>query len=155
MSENKYESVHGVPVPVGIDEKMVSVAKYYVTNKLKDGFTMQKMFTHFSMAGKTFYSWLEKPEYQKYIDELMKVIIPDDELQAVRKFRKKVMAFADKQNLSSAEMKLFQDLFAPIIQADIKMQMEKLGLDTDKQSTSSSAKTLEEKKAIILQRLKG
>lgn len=150
------KTIHDVPVPTGVNEKMVEVAKDYVTSRLKNEFTMETFLKRNGIDSKKwYYKWIVMPEYKEYIDELTNVLIPQDELEAVRKFRKKVMAYADKDSLSSAEMKLFQDLFAPIIEADIKMQMQKLGLNKEDGLNESSNKSVEEKKAILLGRLKG
>lgn len=150
----KERTIHDVPVPAGVDEKMVAVAKDYVTTRLKEGFKMESLFARNNIAGKTYYKWLKNAEYERYINEMADVLIPSDELQAVRKFRRKVMAYADKESLTAGEMKLFKDVFEPIIEADIRLQMTKLGLNNEG-SGSDTPRSLSEKRNLLLQRLKG
>jgi hypothetical protein len=151
MADEK--TIHDVPVPYGVTGQMVAVGKYFVTNKLKDGFTKEKMFKHFSMSSKTFYKWLENKDYQGYITAMECLLLPEDELEAVRKMKKKIMAFADKSNVSASEMKLFADVFGYIFQADAKIQSEKLGLTNS--NGSSVPVSVDEKKSRLLERLKG
>lgn len=152
MAEEK--TIHDIEVPYGVTGEMVAVAKYYVTNKLKDGFTKEKMFKHFSMSSKTYYKWMENKDYKKYINEMEHILLPQDELEAVQKMKKKVMAFADKQSVSSAELKLFMDVFGYVVEADNRIQAEKLGISKDGNG-SSTPKSVEEKKNLLLERLKG
>ncbi|TYS87504.1 phBC6A51 family helix-turn-helix protein [Rossellomorea aquimaris] len=152
MAQEK--SIHDIEVPYGVTGEQVAVAKFYVTNKLKNGFTKEKMFKHFSMSSKTFYKWMENEAYQKYINEMAHILLPEDELQAVQKMKKKVMAFADKQSVSSAEMKMFMDVFGYVVEADNRIQAQKLGISKDGTGTSAP-KSVDEKKQLLLQRLKG
>jgi predicted DNA-binding protein len=147
------KTIHDIEVPYGVAGQMVQVAKYYATNRLTDGFTKEKMFKHFSMSSKTYYKWLENESYQKYINEMEHLLLPEDELEAFRKMKLKVMAFADKQSVSSAEIKMFMDFFGYVAKADEKIQSEKLGINKD--GTTSTPKSVEEKKNLLLQRLKG
>ncbi|MGG3926881.1 phBC6A51 family helix-turn-helix protein [Metabacillus fastidiosus] len=152
----KEKTIHDVPVPVGIDKKMVDVAKDYVTSRLKEGFTMTDMFKRHGISSKSFYDWKrEKPEYEEYINQLSETLIDTNELEAVRKMKKKILAYADKSNVTANEMKIFMDTFSYIFQADARIQSEKLGLNQSAGSTGGdSFKSLEERKASLLSRLK-
>lgn len=147
------KTFNDVPIPVGVDSKMVTVAKDYVTSRLKDGFTMGELFQRHSMSSKTFYQWKNDiPEYEAYINQLSDVLVDENELEQVRKMKKKILAFADKSSPSSAEMKMFMETFSYLFEADARLQMDKLGLNKVSDS-GNSEKTLEEKKNSLLARL--
>jgi hypothetical protein len=148
------KSIHDIKMPNGISEQMIQVAKFYVQNKLKVGFTKEGMFKHFKMSSKTWYKWLENEPYQKYINEMESVLIPEDELEAVRKMKKKIMAYADKTSVSVNEMKMFADVFSYIFEADARLQSEKLGL-TESNPGINSHMSLEEKREVLIGRLTG
>ncbi|WP_226619767.1 hypothetical protein [Cytobacillus firmus] len=149
------KTIHDVSVPNGVTEKMAEVAKYYVLNRMKDGFTVQSMCSYLKISTATWTKWKENQLYMSYITQMTNVLVPDDELEAVRKFRRKVMAIADKDNINSNEFKLFHEMFKPIIEAEINMKAEELGLNKSSHGGSALQLSIEEKKASLLSRLKG
>ncbi|WP_223700058.1 phBC6A51 family helix-turn-helix protein [Sutcliffiella deserti] len=151
------KSINDIKIPNTLDEKMVKVAKFYVQNKLKDGFTKDAMFKELSISSKTFYVYLENPDFQRYVNEMDEILIPSDELEAVRKFKKKILKLAEKDNMTSNEMKHFSETFKHIIEADNRIQAEKLGLNITGGSGGSKysdTTSIEERQRVILDRLK-
>jgi len=150
----KEKTLHDVEVPVGINPRQVALAKAYISERLQDGFTINDFCSRNSLSTKTWYGWLEVPEYERYINELSDVLIPEDELQAVKKMKKKIMGYADKASPSTQEMKIFTETFNYIFEAEARIQAEKLGLNKGVASASHRPETtLEEKKSYLLTKL--
>lgn len=151
MGEEK--TIHDIEVPAGINSRQVTVAKDYVTSRLQEGFTVSSFCTKHSISTKSWYQWLKNDGYNKYINEMSGVILPADELEAVRKMKKKIMGFADKPNVSVSELKIFSDTFSYVFEAEARLQIEKLGLNQKNQPKEEKQKTVEEMKAYLLGKL--
>ncbi|EKN71298.1 hypothetical protein BABA_02162 [Neobacillus bataviensis LMG 21833] len=144
-----------VPVPYGLDTKAVSIAQDLVVSRLQDGFTVADFCSRNSISTKTFYVYKEKQEFNDYVEALNEILIPSDVLSAVDKFRLKVMQFVEKETMSKDEMNQFYTMFKSVIDASNRMEAERLGLNVSAGSTANqSAKSVEEKKAVLLARLK-
>ncbi|WP_170292699.1 phBC6A51 family helix-turn-helix protein [Metabacillus idriensis] len=150
----KEKTIHDIPVPAGIDARQVTIAKDYVTNRLSEGFTLNSLFQKHSISSKTWYEWLEKPEFNTFVNEMADVLIPQDELAAVKKMKKKILSFADKASVSTSEMKMFTEVFGYVFAADARLQAEKLGLNKEGTTSTDTHRTVEEKKAALLARLR-
>jgi hypothetical protein len=152
----KNKTFADVPVPYGLNDRQVNIAQDYVVSRLQDGFTINDFVSKHNLSTKTFYAWKEQEGFTSYIEGLNEVLIPSDVLSAVEKFRKRVMEFVEKETMTKEEMHQFHTMFKPVIDASNRMEAEKLGLNISAGSPASqSTKTLEERKAILLHRLKG
>ncbi|KPB06326.1 hypothetical protein [Bacillus sp. CHD6a] len=145
-----------VTLPQGLNERQIGVAQDYVVSRLQDGFTINNFVSKHGLSTKTFYAWKEIEGFSSYIDELNEVLIPSDVLSAVEKFRKRVMEFVEKETMTKEEMNQFHSMFKHVIDASNRMEAEKLGLNISAGSpTSVPTKSVEERKASLLSRLKG
>jgi len=151
MLEKK--TIHDIEVPVGVNSRQVNIAKDYITSRLQKGFTISSFCKKHNLSTKSWYGWLKNDTYSKYIDDISNVILPEGELEAVRKMKKKIMGFADKPNVSTNELKIFANTFSYIFEAEARLQMEKLGLNTE-DKLQESKKSLEETRAILLKELR-
>ncbi|PFR91116.1 hypothetical protein [Priestia megaterium] len=151
MGEEK--TIHDIEVPMGINLRQVTIAQDYVTSRLQEGFTVSGFCTKHNLSTKSWYQWLNNDVYNKYINEMSDVILPADELEAVRKMKKKIMGFADKPNVSVSELKIFSDTFSYVFEAEARLQIEKLGLNQKNQPKEEKQKTVEEMKAYLLGKL--
>lgn len=147
------KTIHDIEVPVGVNSRQVSIAKDYITSRLQKGFTISSFCRKHNLSTKSWYEWLKNDAYSKYIDDISNVILPEGELEAVRKMKKKIMGFADKPNVSTNELKIFANTFSYIFEAEARLQMEKLGLNTE-DKPQESKKSLEETRAILLKELR-
>ncbi|MCM3546589.1 hypothetical protein C2I27_16555 [Priestia megaterium] len=152
MCEEK--TIHDVEVPGSINPRQVALAKAYVSERLQEGFTINDFCKKNSISTKTWYKWTDSPEYNDYINNLSDVLLPEDELQAVRKMKSKIMGLADKEKVSANELKIFMETFSYVFEAEARMQAEKLGLNKGVASVNNRPETtLEEKKAYLITKL--
>ncbi|MGK7380020.1 phBC6A51 family helix-turn-helix protein [Planococcus sp. 1R117A] len=141
-----------IPVPATLNDKQIELATSYARGKLMDGFTISEFCKNQGISTKTWYSYLENDDFKQYLDAVMGSVVPDDERQAFAAMKKHVMKFAYKQNPTPKEIELFYQTFGYIAESDKRDQMEKLGLNEVK--TGSDFKTVEERKASLLSRLR-
>lgn len=153
--ENKAEAlINAITVPSHLSERQISLAKQFVKSRMMDGFTIAKFCKENGISTKTWYGFMEDEHFQYYLQEIQGAVIPTDEREAYEKIKKKIMEIADKQNPSVKEIELFTDTFAYVVEADKRERMDALGL-TEEAVKASSFKTVDEKKALLLSRLKG
>ncbi len=152
MMEEK--TIHDVTIPTELTEQMVRIAKYYVTNRVKNGFTIQGLCKDFSISSKTWSAWKKTPVFSKYLDDLNAVLVPQDVMEAVRKFKSKVLLYANKETLTKEEFKQFYDTFNYAIEYDNKIQAEKLGMGNGIGSALDSPKTWQERRDSLLAQLR-
>ena len=146
--------LNAITVPPHLSDKQVMLAKQFVQSRMMDGFTIADFCKENGISSKTWYEYKEDEHFNVYLNEIQNAVIPSDEREAYEKIKKKIMQIADKQNPSVKEIELFTDTFAYVVEADKKERMDKLGL-TNKAVKASSHRTVEEKKASLLSRLKG
>jgi hypothetical protein len=151
---NKQKSIEDIPVPYGVDERQATIARDFVVSRLQDGYTVEGFCRKHSLSTKSFYKYKENEAFAKYVDQLNEVLIPKDVLSAVDKFRLKVMAFVEKDNMSKDEMSQFYNMFKPVIDASNRMEAERLGLTVNTGSTSATTtQSVEERKNALVARL--
>ncbi|MGD6815497.1 hypothetical protein ACQCVE_00285 [Metabacillus sp. 113a] len=138
-------------VPSTLSERQTTLAITYTKAQMLEGFNIANFCRDNSISSKTWYQWLEVPDFKRYITEIRKVIIPDDERNAYHAMKKHVMKFAYKESPTPKEIELFYDVFGYVADADKKERMVELGIAEG--STGSSFRTLEEKKAALMARL--
>ncbi|ARK23657.1 hypothetical protein SporoP37_02425 [Sporosarcina sp. P37] len=154
-NENKAEAlINAITVPSHLSDKAVSLAKQFVKSRMMDGFTIAEFCKSNGISTKTWYGFMEDEHFQDYLQQIQDAVIPTDEREAYEKIKKKIMQIADKQNPSVKEIELFTDTFAYVVEADKRERMDALGL-TEEAVKASSFRTIEEKKASLLSRLKG
>lgn len=149
----KAESIiNAIAVPYSVTDKQAEIAKKLVKAKMMDNFSVQEFCTSNGISTKTYYVWFENPDFDYYVNQLQGVVIPTDEREAYNKIKKHILKIADKANPSIKEIELFTETFSYVVQADQRERADALGIsDSKKPNTPQS---LEEKKAVLLGRLK-
>ncbi|BDG37240.1 phBC6A51 family helix-turn-helix protein [Saccharococcus caldoxylosilyticus] len=145
-----------VEVPASLSEKQVKIAQAYAKGQFLDNFTIADFCKEQGISTKTFYSdeYKGNPVFMDYVTKLINSIVPQEELEAYKQMKKHVLKLAYKENPSVKEILLFFDALNYLKELDQRQQMERLGL-LNTHNTTGSNKTLDEKKAILVGRLKG
>ncbi|WP_283154127.1 phBC6A51 family helix-turn-helix protein [Guptibacillus hwajinpoensis] len=151
------ELIDAVTVPKELTERQITLAKHYIKSKMEEGFTVSEFCSSNSLSSKTWYGWMENPDFSNYVEEIQGAIIPDDEREAFQELKKKIKNIAYKSNPSVKEIDLFMDTFGYVVADDKKQRMEALGLtdENGKSKGTASDKSMAERKANLLSKLKG
>lgn len=152
--KGKDSVLDSVEVPKGLSARQVKLAKYYTIEKLKQGHTINNFCKEFSVSTKSWYEWINIPEFNSYLTALSNATLPEDESLAYQMMKKHVAKMAHKQNPTPKEIELFFNVFSYHVEADKRNQMEKLGLNKP-QTGNTDARTVEERKNALLNRLQG
>jgi cysteine synthase len=142
-----------VPVPKGVTEQQVRLAKAFVQERYETGISIADFCRNNGISTKTWYEWMKDEVFESYLKALGGSIISDDERQAYQQVKKKIMEMATKPTASVREIELFLNTFSYIVDAEKQERMKELGIVPAHEKASE--KTIEEKKMILLQRLKG
>lgn len=153
MANKKAEElINAIEPPSSLSEQQVHLAKQFVKKQMLDGFTVQAFCSENGISTKTFYEWKENPNFTFYLNEVSGAVIPEDEKDAFQKIKKHILKIAEKQNPSIKEIELFTETFSYVVENDKRERMEALGI-SDKKKPNASAKTVEERKSVLLGRL--
>jgi len=145
-----------IPVPEGLKERQIKIAKQYVIDKqTKEGFTVNGFCKDRNISTATFYKWMDDYKFSSYINALQGEFITDDERQAYQIVKKRIMQMATSKNASLKELEMFMDAFDYVVQAEKIEAMKKLGINPNNQNANTDTRTVEQKKRILLNRLKG
>jgi cysteine synthase len=142
-----------IPVPKGLTERQIYLAKAFVKERHETGISIADFCKNHGISLKTWYEWLKDDVFESYLTALGGSIISDDERQAYQQVKKKIMQMATKQNASVREIELFLNTFSYVVEAEKQERMKELGIVPAHEKANE--KTLEEKKAILVSRLKG
>ncbi|MFE1246070.1 hypothetical protein ACFW35_18325 [Fictibacillus sp. NPDC058756] len=153
-TNNKSEAlIDAIEVPDTLSEHHVNFARKLVKAQMTEGHTVLGFCTANNMSTKTYYEYMENPALKHYMGQIQDVIIPSDEKLAYEQLKKHLLKIPYKANPTPKEIELFTDTFSYVIEADKRQRMAELGLNDS--SISSSGKSVEERKAKLLSRLKG
>ncbi|KOS67117.1 hypothetical protein AEA09_14790 [Lysinibacillus contaminans] len=144
--------INAIKPPLTLSEQQVNLVKKLVKGRMLEGFTVQNFCKENSISTKTFYEWQESSDFTYYLNEIQNAVIPSDEKEAFQKLKKHILKIADKQNPSIKEIELFTNTFSYVVEQDKRDRMEALGMSGI--TKLNTAKSLEEKKSLLLQRLK-
>lgn len=151
LRNNEKTIIDNIPIPVSLNEKQVQLARKYVKANVEGNLNIQEFCKENNISTKTWYVWLENPDFKWFLGEVQNVVIPEDEVEAYRKIKKHILKIADKNNPNIKDIQLFLDTFSYVVENDKKLRMQELGIsDNNKPLTDE---TLEDKKAVLLQRL--
>ncbi|MGM0835416.1 MAG: hypothetical protein ACQEV7_04620 [Bacillota bacterium] len=150
MTSNKKE----VPVPSGLSEEQVRLAKAYVMERHTSGISIADFLSKHKKSTKSWYQWLENEVFASYLKALGGTIVSDDEREAYQIVKKKIMSMATKQNASVKEVELFLNTFSHIVEAEKQDRMKELGI-VPAHEKAVSEKTVAERKNILIGRLTG
>jgi len=147
------ELVMAIEKPYSISEKQAHLARLFVKAKMMEGFNVTNFCSENRISTKTWYGYMENPDFKYYLNEVQNAIIPDDEREAYQRIKKKILQIAYKHDASIKEIELFTNSFSYLVEFDKRERMSALGL-TDEHKPNT-AKSIEEKKASLLARLTG
>lgn len=150
MSTTKKE----IPVPASLSSEQVNLAKAFVMERHQTGISISDFLSKHSKSTKSWYEWLKQPEFESYLKALGGTIVSDDERQAYQIVKKKIMQMATKQSASVKEVELFLSTFSYVVESEKQERMKELGIVPAHEKTPTG-KTVEDRKALLLQRLKG
>ena len=154
MAEKQYDAdlIKTIPVPSVLTVEQVAFAVQYARAKMLDGHTVGGFCSDNRISTKTWYKFLEVPEFVSYMADIQNLVIPTNEKDAFNAMKKHILKIPFKESPTIKETELFMDVFGYLAEADKREQMEKLGLNN---VDSKATKTIEERKASLLTRLKG
>ncbi|MGP4071303.1 phBC6A51 family helix-turn-helix protein [Piscibacillus sp. B03] len=147
------ERIEKIEPDSSLKERQIRLAKAFVKDTHELGLGVTDFTKKYNVSTKTWYEWLKNPKFERYINDLKGHIISDDEKEAYHIVKKKIMANATKRDASPKEIEQFLDTFEYVVQAEKMEAMKKLGINPDT-NNSSDARTLEQKKLGLLDRLK-
>lgn len=151
VEETAEKLIDAIAIPLSVNEKQAMIARKYIKATMQENFSVQKFCKSQNISTKTWYVWLENPDFNWYLNELQNKSIPQDERLAYEKLKKHILRIADKNNPTLKEIELFTETFAYVVKADQLERAKALGLGDDNKPLTES--TLEEKKAVLLKRL--
>ncbi|MEH6949630.1 phBC6A51 family helix-turn-helix protein [Bacillus sp. JJ634] len=147
------ELVMAIEKPLTVSDKEAHLARLFVKAKMLEGFNVTNFCSENRISTKTWYAYMENPDFKYYLNEVQNAIIPDDEREAYQRVKKKILQIAYKQDSSIKEIELFTNTFSYLVEADKRERMNALGL-TDEHKPNTE-KSIEQKKASLLGRLMG
>ncbi|MFC6040122.1 hypothetical protein ACFPYN_11890 [Paenisporosarcina macmurdoensis] len=141
-----------IPVPKILDERHVELAIKFARGKQMEGFTIADFCKHNGISTKTWYGFLETPEFKHYLGEVQNAVIPNSEKDAYQQFKNHVLRIPYKQNPSIKELEFFGDTFSYLVENEKRQKLKAL----DSENTSSAKFTNEEaRRSNLMARLKG
>lgn len=155
MGTNKKSEalLDAIAVPFSVSEKQAHIAKKLVAERILGDFNVQDFCKNNALSTKTYYEWFENADFTSYVNQLQDAVIPADERNAYDKIKKHILKIAEKQNPSIKEIELFTETFSYVVEADKRERAEALGISENKKPLS--AQSIEDKKSLLLSRLKG
>jgi cysteine synthase len=142
-----------IPVPNKLTEQQVNLAKAFVKERHETGISVADFCRNHGISTKTWYEWMKDEVFESYLKALGGSIITDDEREAYQQVKKKIMQMATKPTASVREIELFLNTFSYVVEAEKQERMKELGIVPAHEKANE--KTIEEKKAILISRLKG
>jgi len=144
--------IEAIAVPYSVSEKQAEIAKKIVKARLEGTLIVQDFCSANGISTKSYYKYFENEDFASYVNQLQDAVIPTDERDAWQKVKKQILKLADKPNLSLKEIEVFTTTFQYVVDSDKRERSEALGLTDGKKPLTE--KTLEDKKAFLLSRLK-
>ncbi|MGE6630748.1 phBC6A51 family helix-turn-helix protein [Bacillus sp. NPDC077027] len=150
MSEQKQ-----IPVPSGITEEQARLAKLYVMERHQSGISVGDFCSKHGISTATWYgeSYMKNQVFESYLTALGGTVVSADEQEAYQIVKQKIMQMATKQSAGVKEIQLFLENFSHVVEADKQSRMKELGIVPEHEK--GQFKTVEERKASLLARLKG
>lgn len=153
QNEKKQDQlVNTIAVPSGVSEKQARLAKAFVKAKMLEGFTVSNFCSENNISSKSWYEWMEKPEFKRYLNEVSSAVIPDDEREAFQALKKHLLKIPYMQSPTPKQIEMFLSVFEYVQEADKVDRMKALGID-NQQTSNITGQSLEDRKRILLSRL--
>ena len=152
MSTHDEQLLKLIPVPNTLNEKQVELSIKYARSKMLEGFTIGNFCSDNKISMKTWYSFLEIPEFQHYLSEVQNAVIPTNEKDAYEKFKQHVLRIPYKENPSIKELEFYADTFSYLAENDKRQKIN--ALDSENINASKFSND-EARRENLLSRLKG
>lgn len=140
-----------IPVPPTLSVNMVSFAKKYVKLRIVDGLSIGDICKELKVSTQTFYKWDKIDAFNEYLKALEATYVSADEVEAYNKVRQYILKMVSKDSPSDKHVEMFLKHFNHVVESENHKRMQQLGINTN--ATSSNFKTVEERKASLLERL--
>lgn len=150
MTTNKKE----IPVPDSLSTEQVNLAKAFVAERYETGISVNDFITKHGKSTATWYGdkYMKNPVFESYLKALGGAIVSDESWETYELVKKKIEKLATAEKAGVKEIQLYLQAFDFMVQADRQKQMSKLGIVPAHEK--GTEKTLEERKANLLSRLK-
>lgn len=144
-----------IPVPSSLSSEQVNLAKAFVKERHEMGINIADFLSKHGKSSRTWYAWInENPVFESYLKALGGAIVSDDEREAYQVVKQKIMQMATKQSASVKEVELFLNTFSYVVEAEKQERMKELGIVPAHEKARTET-TVEDRKALLLKRLKG
>ena len=140
--------------PTTLSKEQVKFAQQFVKMRFVDGLSIADACKTLSSSTATFYRWKEQPAFESYLKALESSMVADDEREAYRNVKAYILRKVNEANPSDKHIEMFMKHFEYVIEAENSRRMAELGI-TKTASGKQDFRTLDERKSILLSRLKG
>lgn len=147
--ENK--SLKVIEVPATLSEDKVKFAQQFVKMRLQ-GMAIDNICSELGHSTKTYYKWIKFDDFKWYVKEIESLYISDDERVAYASVKRYILKKVQEDNPSDKHVDMFFKYFEYVVDAENEKRMRELNIDT---GSKGNFKTVEERKASLLSRLKG
>ncbi|WP_163971816.1 phBC6A51 family helix-turn-helix protein [Oceanobacillus halotolerans] len=152
MDANK---INDVKVPPQLTERQAHIAREWVDNEMNTGLTINQFCSKHSLSSATFTKWKNTNiDFQTYCQALKGELISSDELRAYEVVKRHILERVNSANPTEKDINMFIENFDYVVKFQQAKAMQKLGIN-NKGEASTDTRTVEEKKASLLSRLKG
>ncbi|GGF16931.1 hypothetical protein GCM10010954_14470 [Halobacillus andaensis] len=141
-----------ISIPYGISKEQAEKAKRFVIARHQEGISITDFCKREGISTKTFYQWKDDKVFSSYLTALGETIVTDDESEAWQQVKKKIMKLATSEKAGAKEISLFMESFEYVVEAEKQARMKELGIVPEHEKRGSE-KSLEDKKAVLIQRL--
>lgn len=147
-------NMEDVKPPVQLSDRQIDIAKALVNNELNEKLTQLDFCKKHSLSSATLSKWNKDAIFSKYVMDLKGEVISQDEIQAYEIVKRHILARVNSNNPTEKDINLYLDNFQWVIKYMQQKEMEKLGINKNGKA-SNDARTLDEKRNVLLSRLKG
>jgi|SRR5699024_6411195 len=143
-----------VPVPDGLDSKQQERAIKYVTGTVLEGLTITETLEKYGISSGTMYNehHLKNPVFENYIQRLTAECVSTDDIADFHIIAGKIKQNALKSGATRADYELYLKTYSWLEEYVKQTKMQELGIN---KGGMADTRTVEEKKAVLLSRLKG
>lgn len=144
-----------VKPPEKLTERKVKVAKAWVNNELNERLPQSEFCKKYNLSTATLAKWKgEDIDFQNYVKALKGELISNDEVRAYQVAKQHIINRVNSDNPTEKEIQQFLEHFDYVVQYEKQKAMESLGINKYGEA-SNDARTLEQKRNVLLSRLKG
>lgn len=146
MSEKKE-----ITPPASLGTEQVKFIKQFVQMRFKDGMSISDACKAIGTSTASFYRWKDEAAFSAYMTALEMDLVTEDERKAYSNVKAYIMKKVSVENPSDKHVEMFFKYFDYVITSENAKRSSELGITTG----VKDFKTIEERKASLLTRLKG